>query len=228
LEKCTRPDISCAVHQAARFVTDTKEEHGKAVKWIGRYLNGTKDLGMTYKPDLNKGFEVYVDASYAGNWDKEDAEWDADTARSRTGYVIMYAGCALAWASKLQGEIALSSTESEYLAISTVMREVLPLIEVMEEIKLKVKGMKNIVPEIHCKVFEDNSGAVEVATSAKNPKMRPRTKHINNKYHHFREAVLKGKVQIVPVSTKDMVADILTKNCNEETLGRLRPKIMGW
>jgi hypothetical protein len=37
LEKCTRPDISCALHQAAQFVNNTREEHGKAVKWIGRY-----------------------------------------------------------------------------------------------------------------------------------------------------------------------------------------------
>jgi hypothetical protein len=95
------------------------------VKWIGRYLKGTKDLGMIYKSELEKGLEVYVDASFAGNWDKEDAEWDADTARSRTGYIVMYAGCPIIWASKLQGEIALSSTESEYLAISSVMREVL-------------------------------------------------------------------------------------------------------
>jgi hypothetical protein len=77
-------------------------------------------------------------------------------------------------------------------------------------------------------VFEDNTRAVEVATSAKHPKMRPRTKHINNKYHHFKESVLSGKVKILPVSTKEMLVDILTRNCNEETLNRLRPQIMGW
>jgi hypothetical protein len=212
----------------SQFVTNTKEEHGKAVKWIGRYLKGTKDLGMIYKPKLGKGLEVYVDASFAGNWDKEDAEWDADTARSRAGYIVVYAGCPIVWASKLQGEIALSSTESEYLAISTVMREVLPLIEILDEIKENIKGICDIIPEVHCKVFEDNSGAVEVATSAKHTKMRPRTKHINNKYHHFRESVLSGKVKILSASTKEMLADILTKNCYEETLNRLRPQIMGW
>jgi hypothetical protein len=185
-------------------------------------------LGIIYKPNLEKGLEVYVDSSFAGNWNKEDAEWDADTARSRTGYVVMYAGFPIIWASKLQGEIALSSTKSEYLAISTVMREVLPLIEILDEIKDNIKGIGDIIPEVHCKVFEDNSGAVEVATSAKQPKMIPRTKHINNKYHHFRESVLSGKVKILSVSTKEMLADILTKKCNEETLNRLRPQIMGW
>jgi hypothetical protein len=176
---------------------------------------------------LEKGLEVYVNASFAGNWDKEDAEWDADTARSRTGYIVMYARCSVIWASKLQGEIALFSTESEYLAIS-VMREVLPLIEILDEIKDNIKGIGDIIPEVDCKVFEDSSGAVEVATSAKNPKMRPHTKHINNKYHHFRESVLSGKVKILSVSTKEMLTDILTKNCNDETLNGLRPQIMGW
>jgi hypothetical protein len=45
LEKCTGLDISCAVHQAARLVADPKVPHGKAVKWIGRYLKGTADKG---------------------------------------------------------------------------------------------------------------------------------------------------------------------------------------
>jgi hypothetical protein len=66
------------------------------------------------------------------------------------------------------------------------MRELLPLIEILDEIKDNIIGIGDIIPELHCKMFEDNSGAVEVA-SAKHPKMRPRTKHINNKYHHFRE-----------------------------------------
>jgi len=39
-------------------------------------------------------------------------------------------------------------------------------------------------PKIHCKVFEDNEGAIEIANV---PKMRPRTKHLNIKYHHFCE-----------------------------------------
>jgi hypothetical protein len=62
---------------------------------------GIKDLGMIYKPKLEKGLEAYVDASCTGNWDNEDAEGDAHTARSRTGYIVMSdAGCPVIWASK--------------------------------------------------------------------------------------------------------------------------------
>ena len=50
LEKCTRPDISCAVHQGARFVASPKVEHGAAMKWLGRYLAGTKDNPRHFCP----------------------------------------------------------------------------------------------------------------------------------------------------------------------------------
>jgi hypothetical protein len=63
-------------------------------------------------------------------------------------------------------------------------------------------------PIVYCKVFEDNSGALELARM---PKLRPRTKHINVCYHHFREHVRLGLITIHPVSTEDQIADILTK-----------------
>ena len=228
LEKCSRPDISSAVHQCARFVADPKVEHGKALKWIGRYLAASRDKGIIYSPNNNKGFEVYVDASFCNNWEPETAEWDADTARSRTGYVIMIADCPVTWASKLQAEVALSTTESEYITISTATREVLPMMELIDEMHKKGCLNKKMLPTFHCKVFEDNSGAIYLATGVKHPKMRPRTKHINIKYHHFRNKVMDGTLSIHQVPTQDMLADILTKNCTEAIIQHLRPLIMGW
>jgi hypothetical protein len=228
LEKCTRIDVTCATHQCARFVGEPKDVHGKAVKWIGRYLAGTKDKGLVLKPDKNKGFEVYVDASFVGDWDPETAEWDSETAKSRMGYIFMFAGCPILWTSRVQSEVALSTTESEYIAISSATREVLPLIELMDELEEKGILERSVKPVMRCRVFEDNSGAVELATSVKSPKMRPRTKHINTKYHHFRQQVQEGRIEIEAIGTEDMLADILTKVVNEETLLRLRPRIMGW
>jgi hypothetical protein len=54
----TRPDIAYAVHQCARFSEDPKEEHSKAVKRIGRYLAGTKNEGLLWKPN-DSGLECY-------------------------------------------------------------------------------------------------------------------------------------------------------------------------
>jgi hypothetical protein len=96
-------------------------------------------------------------------------------------------------------------------------REVLLLMELVQEMQDHGCGLTATTPRLHCRVFEDNSGAIEVATSVKNPKMRPRTRHINTKYHHFRNKVQDGTISIHPVSIEDMLADILTKICNEET-----------
>jgi hypothetical protein len=63
-------------------------------------------------------------------------------------------------------------------------------------------------PYVYCKVFEDNSGALELARL---PKLRPRTKHINVCYHHFCEHVHKGLIKIFPIDTKDQIADVLAK-----------------
>jgi hypothetical protein len=72
LKKCTRLDITCAVHQAARFVATPKKPHADAIKWISRYLKVTADKGMVYRPDTDIGFEVYVDATFSGDWNPEN------------------------------------------------------------------------------------------------------------------------------------------------------------
>jgi hypothetical protein len=224
LEKSTRPDIAYAVHQCARFSAEPKVEHANALKWLGRYLYGTKDKGLILKPQGNS-FDVYVDADFAGNWTQNEAMDNADTARSRFGYIVMYNGCPITWASKMQTEIALSSTESEYIGLSHTLRSVIPLMELIKELKSKGVAIIRDHPQIHCKLFEDNSGAIELA---KVPKMRPRTKHINVKYHHFREYVENNEISINKIDTLDQPADILTKPVNEVLLKKHRLTIMGW
>lgn len=65
------------------------KSHGETVKHIGRYLLGTRVKGFLMKPDRSKSFECWVDADYCGNWNPLVAD-DPNTAKSRSGYVIMY------------------------------------------------------------------------------------------------------------------------------------------
>jgi hypothetical protein len=88
-------DISYAVHQCARFVSDPKVLHGNAVRWLGRYLKGTRNKGTIMRPFNEKEREVFVNASFCGDWNPAEAARDCDTARSRHGYIIKYAGCPL-------------------------------------------------------------------------------------------------------------------------------------
>jgi hypothetical protein len=194
----------------ARASSDPKELHTKAVKHIGRYLLGTRDVGIILRPDPSKSIDCYVDADFCGLWDSELALYDPSTAKSRTGFVVMYAGCPILWSSKLQTETALSTTESEYIAASQSLRNTLPIIELIQEAIDKGIKAPPSKAKIHCHLFIDNSGAVELIRL---PKMRPRTKHINTKMHHFREHLLykQGRITAHNIKAEDQLADIFTK-----------------
>jgi hypothetical protein len=124
-----------AVHQCAPFSVNLMRLHEQAVMHIGQYLLLSHDRGMTYTPDPTKGIKVYVDADFAGGWDLRDV-MNADNVYSQTGYVIQYAGCPIYWQSKLQTEIALSTAEAEYIALSQTLRETLPMTSLMQEINV--------------------------------------------------------------------------------------------
>ena len=134
-------------------------------------------------------------------------------------------GCPVIWKSQLQTEIALSSTESEYIGLSYALREVIPIMELLREMKKFGFPIRSQTPNMKCRVFEDNSGALEMA---KTHKYRPRTKHLNVKFHHFRDYVTRGEITVHKIDTKDQCADYLTKPLNKETLIPLRKKVMGW
>jgi hypothetical protein len=93
--------------------------------------------------------------------------------------------------------------------------------------ELQAQGFQQeyITPKVHCKAFEDNMGALELSSV---PKMRPRTKHINLVYHHFRDYVRNGEVIVHPISTDDQLADMLTKPLDQNTFQRLRRVLLHW
>jgi hypothetical protein len=129
----SRPDISFAVSQCCRFTHSPRHSHGIAVKRILRYLNGTRDKGILFKPLANLQVDCYVDADFAGLWGVE-SDQDPISVKSRSGYLITFMNCPLLWVSKLQSQIALSTMESEYIALSQSMRDLIAVREVLKEI----------------------------------------------------------------------------------------------
>lgn len=225
LEKSTRPDLAYAVHQCARFSESPRESHAKAVKVIGRYLVGTRNLGLVLAPDRTRNFECWTDADFCGNWRPESALTDSLTSKSRSGWIITFADCPITWASKLQTLTALSTTEAEYIALSSALREQIPLLDLLKEVAEKGIDVDIKPALVHCKVFEDNSGAIELA---KLPKIRPRTKHINVCFHHFRDHVENKTIEVIYIPTDQQRADILTKPLPVDKFIRFRKAIMKW
>ena len=178
---------------------------------------------MIYRPDITRGLERYVDADFSGGW-KDGNHNSPESVLSRTGFVIMYAGCPITLGSKLQTEIALSSTESEYIDLSSAMREVIPFLGLM----IETSGLFGLLTRdsvFRCTVWEDNESCI---TFAKSPKCTPRTKHIAIKYHHFRRFVSDGTIAIKSIDTAEQIADIFTKPLGEKSFCLLRHQLMGW
>ena len=200
----------------------TPEFHYRSV--IGKFL-ATKDKGLIIRPNELRYFECWVDADFSGNWRPQDASNDPMTAKSRSGWLVRFTGAPITWASKMQTITTLSTTEAEYIALSTSLREVIPLMGILKEAVEQGVKSTDVPPKIHCTVFEDNSGALELARM---PKIRPRTKHINQSYHHFREYVERQEIHNQATPTEEQLADILTKPLPENPFVRHRQSIMGW
>jgi hypothetical protein len=191
---------------------------------LGRYLKGTRDKGLILTPDGQSGLEVYADADFVGNWDPTDTQ-NRDSAPSRHGYIIKYNNCPILWKSQMATEIAMSSMESKYTGASYALREAIPIMNLMKEMQARKVLIPSWQATVHCRLHEDNSGAMEILKKAK---YRPRTKHLLVKLHHFRDYVTKGDISIHPIRTHDQQADYLTKLVNEEILTKLRQLVQGW
>jgi hypothetical protein len=119
----------------------------------------------------------------------------------------------------------LLSTESKYTGASAALREAIPVMELRKEMKEMQVLMQECTAKVHCILYEDFSGALEIG---QNKQYRPRTKHLLVTLHHFCDSVMQGKVSIHSIQSQDQQADFLTKPVNESMLGKLRNRVQGW
>jgi hypothetical protein len=190
----TRPDIAEAVGVVSRFCANPTEEHMKAVDDIYAYLKYTPDLGLHFKKDCpDRELHAYVDADWAGC---------PDTRRSTTGYVVKLAGSPVSWSSRRQRTVAMSTCEAEYVAGYKATQEIIWIQNMINDLRIKA------LEATSTPLLIDNNAALKLT---RNPELHDRTKHIELKYHFLREMTLSGRINTQRVSTKDNLADLLTK-----------------
>jgi Reverse transcriptase (RNA-dependent DNA polymerase) len=221
----TRPDISFAVSQAARFSANPKQSHATAVKTIVRYLAGTADQGMILQPRGDLKLELFCDADFAGLY-KREPDRSVDSARSRTGYIIKLSGCPVVWKSQLQTEIALSTLEAEYSALSLALRTLVPLLRLLKEVAAAVDLPPEVAATILAEAFEDNQGCLALAT---NHRTTSRTKYFHVKWHWFwyhYEVLKEFAISYIESAKQD--ADYLTKQIPRDGYQENRRRTQGW
>ena len=198
----SRPDLSFAVANAARFCSNPTKEHWMSVKRIFRYIKGTINYGLLYKKDGNCDLVGYADADWAG---------DVNDRKSTSGYVFQLNGAPISWSSKKQTCVALSTAEAEYASLSSAAQETVWLRQLLSDVNCTSNE-----PTI---LLEDNQSAI---CMTKNPKYHSRSKHIDIKYHFVREEVIKGTIELQYCPTHDMIADVLTKGLSNDKFIRFR------
>jgi hypothetical protein len=139
----------------------------------------------------------------------------------------MIGGCPVMWTSKLQTEIALSTMEAEYIALSTAMKELLPMKFLVHELSKGIGLDDEQLSEIHTTVWEDNNGALILANMDL-PRMTPRSKHIAVKYHWFQEHIKPENIEIRKIETSKQIADIFTKALRTDQFQVICKLLMGW
>jgi hypothetical protein len=141
-----------------------------------------------------------------------DADWggDLDTRRSTTGYLFQLFGATIAWKSRLQTTVALSTTEAEYMASVDASKQALWLQQLLQELQFNFDTIT---------LYNDNNGCIGLS---KNPINHEKTKHIAMRHHFLREQVQAGNITVKHVPSKLNIADILTKYVPKDQYQQLR------
>lgn len=200
IAQSTRADVSFAVNRLSQFLHKPSAAHWHAALRVLRYLHTTKDLRLCLGGNLE----------FCGYSDSDWAE-DRFDRRSTSAYTYCIGCGSISWKSRKQPTVSLSSTEAEYKAMSDSCKEAIWLGNVLSELHLR--------PHQPIPLHVDNEGAEALS---RNPEHHTRTKHIDAWYHFIRECVGLGKVKVKHVSTKDMIADMLTKPLPQVLLVRHR------
>ena len=175
----------------SQFLDCATTSHLQAAFRVLRYLKGRPATGLFFSSTSNLHLTGFADADWA---------ICADTRRSVSGYCFMLGNSLISWKSKKQTTVAKSSAEAEYRSLAVATCEASWLSFLMDFIGLPLQ--KSIT------LFCDNQSAIHIAN---NPIFHERTKHIEVDCHIVREKHLSGLIHLMPVRSKDQLANFLTK-----------------
>jgi len=225
LSRCTRPDLAFPISVMGRFASNPSLRHYKALMHMVKYLKGTQNYCIKYQKAGNDDNIMYA---------YSDADWAGcvDTRKSTSGFLAMLNGGPIDWLSQKQSIVTLSSTESEYCALSTAAKTTKYLRNLLESIGLTQTNATDLenIKEYPKGLFNDatillgdNQGSLFLGN---NPKTNSRTKHIDTRHHFIRECTLSNIIKLAYTSTQTMLADMFTKPLGSTKLAENRSAIM--
>ena len=198
------PDIAFSVGVCSRFQSNPKVSHLNGVKRIIKYVGGTCDYGLFYSKESNLSLARFSDFDQAGN---------ADDKKSTTGEGFYVEANLVAWMSKKQNYVFLSTTEVEYIVTGSCCSQLLWMKKLLSDY-----GIAQDTMVVYC----DNSSAIDIS---KNPVQHSKTKHIEIRYHFIMDLVGRKIVALKYIPTERQNPDIFTKLLDRSKFETLRQVI---
>ena len=187
LSNVSRPELSYASSQLARYVSNPAQEHYSAALRVLIYLSGSADRTLHYAPDPTIGLQIYVDSDWAVKF-------------SVSGALFVFMGCAIHWFSKTQRSVSMSSSEAEFFAAMMAAKDGVHIRDVLSDLGLLVSG-----PTV---IRTDNKSIIELSRDAIAFK---KTKHILRAAMFLRDLCLRLIFTLRWISGETNPADLFTK-----------------
>ena len=202
LIKHSRPDLMSAVRELTKVLGKANEAAYKEMLRCAKFVIDTKCKGLKLYPTISEDglwtLEVYSDSDWAG---------DPDDRKSVGCYIIFLNGVPIAWRSRSQKVVSLSSSEAEFYACAEAVREVPFVAQILLFLGVPVRTPVD--------VWIDNVGAIFMS---ENRTSSSRTRHMDTRWWYVTQLQEEDKlIKVRFVRTKENVSDLGTKNVNAET-----------
>ncbi|XP_020690111.1 uncharacterized protein LOC110105085 [Dendrobium catenatum] len=200
----TRPDIAYTANSLSQHMHNPTASHSFQLKKLLRYIKGTLEFGLpVVRSDLR--LRTFSDADWAS---------DPVSRKSTSGFCTFLGDTIVSWTVKKQTTVSRSSTESEYRALASATAETIWIRRLLADFGIKHDSSVDI--------FCDNMSTIALAN---NPVFHARTKHIEIDQRFVRDHIQKHDIRLLPISTIDQIADILTKPLTTPRFKLLRSKL---
>ena len=200
-------DLPCAnaTRELSQHLSSPDESHWKALGRLIGYIKTRKNKGKIIRKPQELRVVAWCDSDYA----------KAEERKSITGGISTIGGTPIYGCSKGQACVCLSSSDSEYVALSMMAQEVRFEQQLLDELDPKEHQYPSVI-------FEDNIGAIYLV---KNKQVGQRTKHIDVRRHFIRSLADKKLLVVHFTPSEENRADICTKNVSAKLFEQHAPHI---
>ena len=158
-----------------------------------KYLKGATNVGILFDGGRKHEGDALI------GWSDSDFARNLNTRRFQSGYLFTLYGSVISWKSSLQGVVALSTTEAEFMSLTSAVKESAWLRGILVDF-----GITQTIVSIGC----DNNNALCLA---KHQVYHERSKHIDVRLHFIREKIEEWEIRVFKVDTAENPSDMLTK-----------------